>query len=137
MYVIGLTGGIGSGKSAVSDRLQHKGIAVVDADVVSREVVAPGSDALGEIATHFGEAFILADGQLDRARLRQRIFSDDDARHWLERLLHPLIHGEAHRQLEIADSPYAVLVSPLLIEAGQTAICDQVVVVDVPESVLI
>jgi dephospho-CoA kinase len=134
MYVVGLTGGIGSGKTAVSDHLEHKGIVVVDADRVSREVVAAGSDALPKIAAHFGEAFILADGQLDRSRLRHRIFSDNDAKHWLEGLLHPLIRQESYRQLQAADSPYVLLVSPLLIEFGQTAICDQVLVVDIAET---
>lgn len=134
MYVVGLTGGIGSGKTAVSDHLEHKGIVVVDADRVSREVVAPGSDALPKIAAHFGKAFLLADGQLDRSRLRHRIFSDNDAKHWLEDLLHPLIRQESYRQLQAADSPYVLLVSPLLIEFGQTAICDQVLVVDIAET---
>ena len=137
MYVVGLTGGIGSGKSAVSSHLERKGIAVVDADVVSRQVVQPGSKALPQIAEHFGAEYLLADGQLDRARLRQKIFSDEQAKRWLEQLLHPLIHEEAHRQLGAATSAYALLVSPLLIEAGQTAICDQVAVVDVPESLQI
>jgi dephospho-CoA kinase len=135
MFVVGITGGIGSGKTAVSDRLAEHGIRVVDADLASRAVVEPGRPALAAIAEHFGDAVIAADGTLDRAALRARVFADEAERRWLEQLTHPLIAEEIRDGLESADSPYAVLVSPLLIEAGQRTFVDRVLVVDVPEDV--
>ncbi|HEY9034982.1 MAG TPA: dephospho-CoA kinase, partial [Pseudomonadales bacterium] len=135
MYIVGLTGGIGSGKTAVSDRFQQKGITIVDADLCSRVVVEKGRPALDAIRQHFGDSILTASGELDRAALRQRIFADPDEKAWLEQLLHPLIAEETFRQLESAQSPYVMLVSPLLIESGQDALCDRVLVVDVPESV--
>lgn len=135
MFVVGLTGGIGSGKTAVSDRFATLGITVVDADVVSREVVEPGTEALQQIQSHFGDSVLLADGHLDRAQLRSLIFSQPEQKAWLESLLHPLIGTEVHRQLEAAQSPYVIFVSPLLVESGQRAICNRLIVVDVPEAV--
>ncbi len=134
MFVVGLTGGIGSGKTAVSDRLQALGIDVVDADVVARQVVEPHSSALEQIRDHFGENILGADGLLDRALLRKIIFANPVEKAWLENLLHPLIAAELSRQLKNARSPYALLVSPLLIESGQAGLCDRILVVDVPES---
>ncbi len=134
MLVIGVTGGIGSGKSAVTRRFAALGVDVIDADVVAREVVEPGTPALDAIREHFGEG-VMQGEQLDRAALRQRIFSDPDAKLWLEALLHPLIGEELLRQLAAARSPYAILVSPLLVESGQHVLCQRVLVVDVPESV--
>ncbi len=135
MFVVGLTGGIGSGKTAVSDRFAAQGIEIVDADLASRVVVEPGTQALRQIQRHFGDSVLLEDGQLDRAGLRSLVFSDPEQKAWLEKLLHPLIGAEIYRQLEAARSPYVMFVSPLLIEAGQAAICDRIVVVDVPEAV--
>lgn len=132
--VIGLTGGIGSGKSAVSDRFEALGITVVDADKASRVVVEPGRPALSAIAAHFGEGILDAGGALDRAALRAKVFADPAERAWLEKLLHPLIGEEIQRGLAAASSPYAVLVSPLLLEARQDALADRVLVVDVEES---
>ncbi|MYM64700.1 dephospho-CoA kinase [Pseudomaricurvus sp. HS19] len=132
-YVVGLTGGIGSGKTAVSDRFKALGITVVDADVASRVVVEPGRPALQLIAEHFGADILLADGQLNRAELRKRIFQDESERLWLEGLLHPLIRQEIMDGLNNASSPYALLVSPLLIESGQSKFTKRVLVVDVPE----
>lgn len=134
-YIVGLTGGIGSGKTAVSDRFAALGIKVVDADVCARVVVEPGKPALQQIAEHFGQDVLNSDGTLDRARLRQIVFADDGERKWLESLLHPLIFEEMWGQLQSATSPYAILVSPLLIEGGQTAICQRILVVDVPEDI--
>lgn len=134
-FIIGLTGGIGSGKTAVSDRFAALGIKVVDADVCARVVVEPGKPALALIAEHFGHDVLDSNGALDRARLRQIVFADDNERKWLESLLHPLIFEEMWNQLQSATSPYAILVSPLLIEGGQTAICQRVLVVDVPEDI--
>lgn len=133
--IIGLTGGIGSGKSAAADRfaLAH-GIHVVDADIKSRVVVEPGRPALAAIAERFGPDILLPDGTLDRAALRERVFREPEQRLWLEQLLHPLIGEEIRRDLASATSPYAILVSPLLIESGQYRMTDRVVVVDVPEA---
>lgn len=132
--VIGVTGGIGSGKTAVTDRLQQLGIAVVDADVAARVIMEPGRPALAAVAEHFGDDILLPDGELDRAALRKIVFADPAQRHWLEALTHPLIGEEIRSQLAAADSPYVVLASPLLLETSQRSFCDLVVVVDVPES---
>jgi dephospho-CoA kinase len=132
--IIGLTGGIGSGKSAVSERFEALGIEVVDADVASRAVVEPGGAALDAIADHFGSAVIASDGTLDRAALRKRVFEDESERRWLEQLTHPLINGYIEAALAGATSPYAILAHPLLVETGRTRICQRVLVVDVPES---
>lgn len=132
-YVIGLTGGIGSGKTAVSDHFQTLGICVVDADVAARVVVAKGRPALAAIAEHFGADMLLADGNLDRAKLRAAVFKDPAERRWLEALTHPLIRAEIAAGLENATSPYALLVSPLLVESGQNQLTRRILVVDVPE----
>ncbi|EED33839.1 dephospho-CoA kinase [gamma proteobacterium NOR5-3] len=132
---VGITGGIGSGKSAVTERLTSRGIEVVDADIVAREVVATGSPALQKIAQHFGNDILLADGSLDRAALRRIVFSDPDQRLWLEGLTHPLIGESIARQLATAKSPYVVLSSPLLLEGSQRNFVEHIVVVDVAESV--
>ncbi len=131
--VIGLTGGIGSGKSAVSRCFEKLGIAVVDADVAARVVVEPGTPGLARIAEHFGPGVIDPNGALDRAALRRIVFADEAERRWLESVLHPLIGEEIRRGLREATSPYAVLVSPLLLEAGQDALAHRVLVVDVGE----
>ncbi|MGQ9426008.1 dephospho-CoA kinase [Gilvimarinus sp. F26214L] len=133
MYVVGLTGGIGSGKSAVSALFESHGITVVDADIASRLVVEKGQPALEKIAEHFGPDILQQDGSLNRAALRKKIFDDAGERGWLERLLHPLIYREIQRQLAAASSPYAMLVSPLLVETGQNRLTQRILVVDVPE----
>ncbi len=132
-FTVGLTGGIGSGKSAVSSRFENLGIRVVDADVASRVVVEPGRPALAAIEEHFGPEVIAPDGTLDRAALRKRVFQDAAERRWLEALTHPLINACIREALASADSPYAILAHPLLVETGQTGICQRVLVVDVPE----
>lgn len=134
MLIVGLTGGIGSGKTAVSDMFASKGITIVDADVVSRIVVEPGTEALGKIEEHFGPEVITADGQLNRPALRQLVFQSVDERKWLESLLHPLIAQEIMRQLQASESPYTMLVSPLLLEAGQYQMVNRILVVDAPET---
>lgn len=128
--IVGLTGGIGSGKTTVANLFAAFGIALVDADIVARAVVAPGQPALTAIAQHFGADYILADGNLNRALLRQAIFSDAAAKAWLDQLLHPLIRQEMMMQLQQATSAYVLLVAPLLIENGLTALIDQLLVVD-------
>jgi dephospho-CoA kinase len=135
MFVVGLTGGIGSGKTAVSDRFAALGIEVVDADIASRAVVEPGSEALDKIAEHFGPEILQDDGTLDRAALRTRIFQNKEDKAWLESLLHPLIGMEIYSQLEKAKSPYVIFASPLMVETGQIILADRLLVVDVPEEV--
>ena len=133
--IVGITGGIGSGKSAVTARFEQKGIVVVDADLAARVVVEPGGPALQAIAEHFGPAVIREDGALDRAALRALVFSNEDERRWLEQLTHPLIGQEIRAQVGASDSPYTILSSPLLLETSQRELVDIVVVVDVPEAV--
>jgi dephospho-CoA kinase len=133
---VGLTGGIGSGKSAVADRLAALGAVVIDTDAISRELTAPGGAAIAPLASAFGAGAIGRDGGLDRAAMRQRVFSDAGERRRLEAVLHPLIREESARALERARGPYALLVVPLLFESGAWAgRVRRVVVVDCPESV--
>lgn len=132
---VGLTGGIGSGKSAVADRLAELGAIVVDTDEISRELTAPGGGAIGALVEVFGPAVLAADGGLDRAAMRQRVFSNPGDRQRLEAVLHPRIRQESARRLESAAGPYAVLVVPLFFESGAWAgRVGRVVVVDCPES---
>ena len=133
MFIVGVTGGIGSGKTAATDEFVRLGITIVDADVASRIVVEPGTPGLAAIAEHFGPELLLADGTLNRAAMRQRIFSNPEEKQWLESLLHPLIGNEIRRQLACSTSPYSILVSPLLIETTQATLCDRIVVVDADE----
>jgi dephospho-CoA kinase len=132
--VVGLTGGIGSGKTVVSDMFAQLGVTVVDADVCARIVVEKGKPALVAIHEHFGDDVIDKNGELQRAALRQIIFSQPAEKIWLESLLHPVIFQEMLSQLQHATSPYAILVSPLLVETGQTTLCNRILVVDAPET---
>ena len=132
-YLVGLTGGIGSGKSAASERFAAHGITVVDADLASRAVVEPGQPALAQIADHFGATIIGPDGHLDRAALRHRVFAEPGERRWLQSLLHPLISAHLHAAIEAADSPYVMLVNPLLFESQQHHWCRRVLLIDAPE----
>lgn len=134
MLRVGVTGGIGSGKTALTDWLTKKGITVVDADLAARVVVVPGQPALAEIAAAFGEDYLLPDGQLNRAALRRLVFENSDKREVLEAITHPRIRDELLRQLKAANSAYVVLSSPLLLESGQSELVDLSVVVDVPEA---
>lgn len=134
MYVVAITGGIGSGKTTVANQFAELGIEVVDADVIAREVVEPGTPALATIAAHFGSDVITPDGQLDRRRLRERVFTDPQAKGWLNALLHPLIRTEMQRQCAAARSPYCLLVVPLLVENRLTALANRVLVIDVDEA---
>jgi len=132
---VGLTGGIGSGKSAVADSLAALGAIIVDTDLISREMTASGGGAIDALVNTFGPAVLAADGGLDRAAMRQRVFSSPDERLRLEAVLHPRIREESTRRLESARGPYAVLVVPLLFESGTWARrVGRVVVVDCPES---
>jgi len=131
-WVLGLTGGIGSGKTAASDYLAGKGIRVVDADVVAREVVQPGEPAWQALREHFGDQVLCADQTLNRAWLREKVFAEPDERRWLESQTHPRIRESIIRQLQAARSPYAVLVSPLLFESGQHRLTQRTLLIDVP-----
>ena len=131
--IIGLTGGIGSGKTAVSDTFKSLGIDIVDADVSSRRVVEKGQPALDDIQAHFGDGILDSENKLDRTKLREIIFNNPQERVWLEKLLHPKIAKHIKDQLENSDSPYCILVSPLLLETEQKSYCSFVLVVDVPE----
>ncbi|WP_419149496.1 dephospho-CoA kinase [Pseudoalteromonas 'SMAR'] len=136
-WILGLTGGIGAGKTAVSDYLAQQGIVIVDADVVAREVVEPGSEALEAIKEEFGEQVIQADDSLNRAKLRQLIFADNNKKQWLNNLLHPRIRDSLLSQLQQANSEYVVLSAPLLFENGLEKYCDATLLVDVPVAVQI
>ena len=137
MLRVGITGGIGSGKTALTDWLATQDIVIVDADLAARVVVQPGQPALADIIEAFGAEILLPDGQLDRAALRQRVFADEDQRKALEIITHPRIRDELALQMSDAGSPYVVLSSPLLLESGQSAMVDVSVVVDVPEALQI
>lgn len=140
MLVAGLTGGIGSGKSAASDCFIALGVPVIDADRVARLVVEPGSEALAKIASHFGEHVIQPNGNLDRAALRRIVFDKERERNWLEALLHPLIRDHILDTLEQLDEQghaYAILASPLLLETDQHLLISKVIVVDAPEALQI
>lgn len=137
MLVVGVTGGIGSGKTAATDRFQALGITVVDADLASRVVVEPGRPALKAIEEHFGKEVIADDGTLNRRALRDIVFANPEERKWLERLTHPLIAQEIVSQIQASQSPYTILASPLLLESGQSRMAQRVLVIDVPEDVQI
>ena len=130
--IIGLTGGIGSGKTAVSDSFESLGIDVVDADLASRVVVQKGKPCLLKIAQHFGEDILTKEAELDRAKLREIIFKSEKEKNWLESLLHPAIANQIQDELNASKSPYTILVSPLLLETNQKDFCSKVLAVDVP-----
>jgi dephospho-CoA kinase len=132
-WILGLTGGIGSGKSAAAEHFIKLGVHTVDADHAARWVVEPDRPALAQIAAHFGAEVLQANGQLDRAALRRRIFQEPNERRWLEALLHPLIRQEIISNLAKAESAYAILASPLLVESGQHLLTQRVLVIDAPE----
>ncbi|EHH2486943.1 dephospho-CoA kinase [Vibrio vulnificus] len=132
--VIGLTGGIASGKTTVANLFQqHFAIDIVDADIVARQVVAPGSAGLTAIVDHFGVDILTHEGELDRGQLRQRIFAHSEEKQWLNALLHPVIRRKMIEDLAQVSSPYALLVVPLLVENQLQTLCDRVLVVDVEE----
>lgn len=130
-YVVGLTGGIGSGKTAVADLFAALGAGVVDTDAIAHELTAPGGAGITSIAARFGQGVIAADGRLDRARMREIAFADGNARKDLEEILHPLIRAESRRRVAESDASYVVLVVPLLVESGNyRAVVDRIAVVD-------
>jgi dephospho-CoA kinase len=131
--VVALTGGIGSGKTTVAERLAELGAAVIDTDHLAHAITAPGGAAMATIAATFGSGALAADGSLDRVAMRRLIFSDTRARHRLEAILHPLIRARMDQELDRVQAPYAVLAIPLLFETGWTDIADRTLVVDLPE----
>lgn len=133
MLRIGLTGGIGCGKSTVSKLFERFGTPVIDADSISRSLVDPGSPALQEIEKSFGSQILTSDGHLDRAKMRQLVFTDTDAKSRLEAILHPRVRDEIESRIQALDADYCVVVIPLLIEAGMTDLVDRVLVVDCSE----
>lgn len=133
--VIGLTGGIGSGKSTVANMFKELGVEVVDADLVAREVVMPGQPALTAIAQHFGNNLIAEDGYLKRSLLRDIIFNSAEEKQWLNNLLHPLIRERMLQQISACQSPYCILEAPLLFENGLNQYTAYNLVVDLPETV--
>ena len=132
-FRVALTGGIASGKSTVADLFADLGVPVIDTDLIARQVVAPGQPALEEIVARFGPGVLDAEGGLDRRRMRERIFSDPEARRGLEAILHPAIRAEMERQSAAAGGAYQLLVIPLLAEGGRRDHVDRVLLVDVPE----
>ena len=133
-YILGITGGIGSGKTAATDRFKHHGIAIVDADEIARVVVTQGSPALAAISDYFGSSILLEDGNLDRTQLRTMIFQDPEKKQWLEALLHPIIRQNILAALASTPPPYTVLSAPLLFENGLDQITDRTLVIDCNES---
>lgn len=137
MFVVGLTGGIGSGKSVVAKIFADKSVPIIDADITAREITQKGTPALASIVEHFGVNILLPDGSLDRKALRQLIFSDKKQRLWLEELLHPLIRIEMHNQIKNFSAPYCIAVIPLLLEVEFYSFINRILVVDTKESIQI
>lgn len=131
--VVGLTGGIGSGKTTVADLFAQFDIDIIDADVVAREVVEPGTPGLAAIVGKLGSDILLTDGTLDRSKLRQRIFNDNSLKNWLNNLLHPMIREKMKADIAQAKSPYCLLVIPLMVENNLQTMTDRLLVVDVSE----
>jgi dephospho-CoA kinase len=133
-FIIGLTGGIGSGKTTVSDIFAELNIDIIDADIAARIVVEPGSKALLAIKAHFGADYINDNDELNRAKLRSRIFSQPQDKAWLNNLLHPLIRAEIVSQIAQAKSSYCLLVAPLLLENNLDTMVNRVLVVNVDKT---
>ena len=137
VLVIGVTGGIGSGKTTVANLFASLGVPVIDADKLARQMVAPGQPAYEEILRHFGPEVLSESGELDRRQLRERIFSDSAKRDRLEAIVHPRVYAQMKQQLDCLQTPYAIIVVPLLIESGTRELVDRVLVVDSPEELQI
>lgn len=135
MFIVGLTGGIGSGKSVVSTKFLSLHINVNDADIASRKIVEPGQPALVEIENHFGSDILTKEGFLNRGKLREVIFSNPKEKKWLESILHPKIREYLVQEIKGSSSPYSILVSPLLLETNQYQLCSRILLVDVPRGI--
>lgn len=134
MFVVGVTGGIGSGKTTVTNLFQEHGITIVDADVIARHIMDTGSPALAAVEQRFGTEALNDNGSLNRVWLRERIFNHPEDKQWLNALTHPLIRERLLRELKTARSPYVILSAPLLVENRLTQLCDRVLVVDASEA---
>lgn len=137
-FIIGVTGGVASGKSEVTRRFEALGIVIADADVAARQAVAHGSDGLAAVVEAFGASVLAPDGSLDRAAMRRHVFGDDVARRQLESIIHPLVRAQLRRECEAASGPYALAAIPLLTEGGGRAAypwLQRILVVDVPVNV--
>ncbi len=138
MLVVGLTGGIGSGKSTVASLFAEQGVPIIDADTVSRQLTEPGMPAFNRILKHFGDSILRQDGTLDRTRLRNIIFANVKQRRWLEKLLHPLIRDAMQEEIKKCQGkPYCIAVIPLLLEAEFYDFINRILVVDAPEQLQI
>lgn len=133
-FIIGLTGGIGSGKTTVANLFAELGIELVDADIIAREVVAINSNGLQQITAHFGNEILDNDGQLNRAKLREIIFTEEQQRLWLNNLLHPMIREQMIKRCHQATSAYVIMVVPLLFENGLDSLVNRTLVVDINEN---
>jgi dephospho-CoA kinase len=134
-FVVGLTGGICSGKTTVANLFSRQGIEIIDADEISRTLVKTGRPALEAIIKHFGSSITDAEGNLDRKQLRELVFADNAEKEWLENLLHPLVQQEIQRQVAASSSQYVIIVVPLLLESDNYRDVDRILVIDVPEDV--
>ncbi|MCE0493380.1 dephospho-CoA kinase [Vibrio salinus] len=133
--IIGLTGGIASGKTTVANLFnKHFGIEIIDADIIARQVVEPGTEGLSAIIRRYGETMLNSTGNLNRKKLREVVFSDPAEKEWLNNLLHPMIKREITHDLNNMTSPYCLLVIPLLVENNWQSLCDRILVVDVSEN---
>ncbi len=133
-YVVALSGGVASGKSTIANLFAQLGVPIIDADIIARQVVEVGTDALAQIVKHFSTEILLPNGELDRSQLREIIFNNDHERLWLNNLLHPIIHQITQKQIAKQTAPYVIWVVPLLIENNLHQLADRVLMVDVPET---
>lgn len=138
MFAVGLTGGIASGKTTISNLFAELGVPVIDTDVISRQLLEPGQLAFRQVSQHFGEKVVDADGRLDRAELRRIVFTNKNQKSWLENMLHPLIFQRSHDAIfEHRRAAYVLVVIPLLFETNFQALVDRILVVDCPAEVQI
>jgi dephospho-CoA kinase len=131
--VVGLTGGIGSGKTTVANLFAEHGVTIIDTDQIARDITQPGQPAFDAIIKYFGTDMTLPTGELNRSRLRKLVFADPHKRDWLEKLLHPIIREETGKQIKLAQSPYCIVVIPLLFETKPNPLIHRILVVDAPE----
>lgn len=133
-YVVALSGGVASGKSTIANLFAQLGVPIIDADIIARQVVEVGTEALAQIVKHFSTEILLPNGELDRSQLREIIFNNDHERLWLNNLLHPIIHKITQKQIAKQTAPYVIWVVPLLIENNLHQLADRILMVDVPET---
>lgn len=135
MFSVGLTGGIASGKTTISNLFAKMGVPVVDTDIISRNLLEPGELAFDQVCAHFGPGIVSADGKIDRARLREIVFNNPDEKSWLETMLHPLIYQRSHDAIITkAGAEYVLVVVPLLFETNFQSLVDRILVVDCPST---